>query len=175
MKRFILVASVALAAPLAAAAQTPSDSAPAKHTVFAPVVGVHFGELQYASVTLGVRAIRRHWWARENGAASGMAAIATVEPGVAGVRAGIDVGWIGLEYQSPRETRWVAEVIGAQLGPSVLQTWARTHAADHPATYAGVDARAKFIAGVAGGLYWRVAGKDGSRSRIAVVSFGFGC
>jgi len=165
---------VALAEPRAVSAQALSDSDAVTHVAVAPVTGVHFGEWQYASVTVGVRAMRRRWWAMENGTASGPGAIAAVEPGLAGVRAGIDVGWIGAEYQAPRETRWVAQIVGAQLGPSLLQTWMRTHVADHPTTYAGIGARVNFFLGASGGVYWRVAGRDGSRRRITVVSFGLG-
>jgi len=172
--RFVLVAALALATPSAGSSQTPADSDSVKHVAVAPVVGIHFGELQYPSVTVGVRAIRRRWWAMESGVEPGVAAIATIEPGIAGARAGLAVGWIGAEYQAPRETKWVAEVVGAQLGPSLLQTWAHTHVADHPTTYAGFDARINFFVGVAGGLYWRIAGSDGSRRSIAVVSFGLG-
>ena len=171
MKRLILVASVVLTAPLAAGAQATSRSP--NDVYIAPVIGVHFGEWQYASATLGVRAIRRRWHEGEPGIEPGWAAIAAVEPGIAGARAGLGFGWVGLEEGANKDSRFAIQVIGAQLGPSVLQTWIRTHAADHPTTYAGLDARVTFIAGVAGGLYWRVAGKDGSRRRIAVVSFGF--
>jgi len=175
-QRLVLVASIALSVPAArlAQAQTPHDSDSVKRVAISPVAGIHFGEWQYASVTIGVRAIRRRWWAMESGVEPGVAAIAAIEPGIAGVRAGVDFGWIGLEYEAPKETKWVAEVAGAQLGPSLLQTWARTHVADHPTTYAGIDARIKFFAGIAGGLYWRVAGRDGSRRRMATLSFGFG-
>lgn len=174
MKGFLLAAAVAIAAPRVASGQAPSDSQSVKHLAVAPVVGMHFGEWQYVSLTVGVRAMRRRWFAMEDGTESGVAAIASVEPGVAGVRAGIDVGWLGLEYQAPRETKWTAAVIGAQAGPSLLQTWMRTHVADHPTTYAGVGARLNFILGASGGVYWRVAGSDGPRRRIAVVSFGLG-
>jgi len=174
MQRVVIAALIALAVPAAGRAQAPHDSDSVKHVAVAPVAGIHFGEWQYASVTIGVRAIRRRWWAMESGVEPGVAAIAAIEPGIAGVRAGVDFGWIGVEYEAPKKTKWVAEVVGAQLGPSLLQTWARTHVADHPTTYAGIDARIKFIAGVAGGLYWRVAGRDGSRRRMATLSFGFG-
>lgn len=172
--RFIVAVFIALAVPGAGSAQAPSDSDAVKHLAVAPVVGIHFGESQYASVTLGVRAMRRRWWAMEDGTESGLAAIATVEPGIAGIRAGVDVGWLGLEYQAPRETKRVAEVLGVQVGPSVLQTWMRTHAADHPTTYAGIGGRLNILFGATGGLYWRVAGRDGRRHRITVVSFGMG-
>lgn len=165
---------IAAAMPGTASAQAPGDSDAVKHVAVAPITGVHFGESQYGSITLGVRATRRPWWAMKDGTQSGPAAIATVEPGVAGVRAGIEVGWIGLEYQAPRETGWVAEVIGAQVGPSLLQTWMRTHVADHPTTYAGIGARVNFFVAVSGGVYSRVAGSKGSHDRIAVVSFGLG-
>ena len=172
--RFVVAAFAGLAMPCAASSQAPRDSSEVKHVAVNPVVGVHFDAWQYVSVTLGVRAIRRRWWAMDSGVEPGVAAIAYIQPGLAGARAGVSAGWIGVEYEAPRETNKVAEVAGVQVGPSVLQTWLRTPAGERPATYAGVVTQLNFFFSASGGLYWRVAGNNEARRPIGVVSFGFG-
>ena len=170
MKRFILVASVVLAAPLTASAQETSTAG--KHVSTAPILGLHFGGAQYASMTFGYRAVRRKW-APVPGVEPGPIGVAAIEPGLAAVRANLQLGWVWLEEGTDKDTRFAIQVIGAQVGPSLLQTWGKTYETERLSTYAGVDARVNFIAGVSAALYWRVAGREQRKGPIPMFSFGF--
>ena len=143
-----------------------------KSITTAPILGLHFGGAQYASMTFGFRAVRRRW-APIPDVEPGMIGVAAIEPGLAAVRANLQLGWVALEEGDDNDSRFAIQVIGAQVGPSVLQTWGKTYETERLSTYAGLDARVNFIAGVSAALYWRVAGREQRRGPIPMFSFGF--
>lgn len=130
----------------------------------APMAGVHVGEPQALAVTLGWRYLRR-----EN------AAIASIEPGVGGIRAGVGYGRILLEEGNDKDSRFAFLVVGAQVQPSIMQTLWHVHGADPLATYAGIDVRMNLIFGAGVGYYWKLAGRDrfDENRRIVTLEGGF--